>query len=130
MAAAPAPLKTILHVFDVLADKFQRVQQRGPGDDRRAVLIVVKDRNAHFAPQPLFDDETFRRFDVFQIDAAETRLHQLDGLDEQFRVFGVEFQVNGVQVGEPLEQQGFAFHHGLAGQARRCCPVPARRCRW
>ncbi len=49
----------------------QRVEHAGGGDDRRAVLIVMEDRNVHQVAQPLLDDETLRRLDVFEIDAAE-----------------------------------------------------------
>ena len=62
-----------------LPASFERVQQSGAGDDRGAVLIVVKDRNLHRPPQLFLDDKTLRRFDVFQVDAAERRLQQLAG---------------------------------------------------
>ena len=115
-AAAPAPLKTILTSSICFSDQFQRVEQGRAGDDGGAVLIVVKDRNAHLAAQPLLDVEAFRRFDVFQVDAAEAGLQQPDGLTEQLGVFGVQFQVDGVEVGEALEQERLALHDGLAGQ--------------
>ena len=80
------------------------------------MLIVVEDRDVHRLAQPLFDLEALRRFDVFQVDAAEARLHQPDCLDELFRVLRVQFQINRVQIGEPLEEERLPLHHRLAGQ--------------
>ena len=71
MPAAPAPLQTSLVCLDVAAGEVHRVDQAGRGDDRRAVLVVMEDRNVHQLAQALLDDEAFRRLDVFEIDAAE-----------------------------------------------------------
>ena len=46
------------HLVDALARHFQRIQQRRAGDDRRAVLVVVEDRNLHRPPQLFLDDES------------------------------------------------------------------------
>ena len=46
-AAAPAPQTHDLHVIDALADEVERVEERGRGDDGRAVLVVVEDRDRH-----------------------------------------------------------------------------------
>ena len=73
MPAAPAPLTTSRVVVDVAAGQMQRVDQPGGGDDRRAVLIVVEDRNVHQLAQALLDDEALGRLDVLEIDAAERR---------------------------------------------------------
>src|SRR5260221_332405 len=53
----------------VLARHLERVEQRREHDDRRAVLIVVKHRNADVL-QARFDVEAARRGDVLEIDAA------------------------------------------------------------
>jgi len=55
---------------DFAAGKFQRVDQAGGGDDRRAVLIVMENRHVEQFAELLLDDETFRRLDILQIDSA------------------------------------------------------------
>ena len=78
------------------------------------MLVVVKDRNLHGAPQFFLDDKTFRCFDVFQVDAAERRLKQLACPDDFLRVSRGELDIEHVDVREPLEQHALAFHHRLA----------------
>ena len=104
------------HVLDPLADQFQRIQKSRPRNDRRPMLVVVEDRDVHRRPQPCLDLETFRGFNVFQVDAAKARLHHPDGLYELLHVLRVQFQVNRVQVGEPLEKKRLPFHDRLARQ--------------
>ena len=105
------------HVADGLADHAQPVQDRGGNDDRRAMLIVVEDRDAHAAPQRLFDDEAVRGLDVLKIDAAEARLQRRDDLHQALRVALVDLDVEDIDVGELLEQHRLAFHDRLRGQA-------------
>ena len=105
-----------LDVFDLLAAEFQRVEQARAADDRRAVLVVVEDRNLHGLAQRLFDVEALRRLDVFQVDAAEGRLQNLAGADDLLRIFGVQLDIEHVDIGEALEEDRLAFHHRLAGQ--------------
>ena len=92
------------------------IEQTGGRYDGGAVLVIVKHRYVHALAKRLLDHETFGRFDVLQIDAAEARLHQLDRVDEPVDIFGVELDVDGVDVGEPLEQHRLAFHHRLRGE--------------
>ena len=80
------------------------------------MLVVVEDRDVHPLAQLALDDETFRRLDVFQVDAAEGRLHRRDDLDQLVRVAFLQFDVEDVNAGELLEQDALAFHHRLAGQ--------------
>ena len=70
-----------LAFFDVLANHFQAIQDSGANDDRGAVLVIMKDRDFHPVAQLALDIETFRCFDVFQIDAAEGRLQRGDDID-------------------------------------------------
>ena len=104
------------HVAEAAAGELERVDQPGGGDDRRAMLVVVHDRHIEVLAQTLFDDEALRRLDVFEVDATERRGHDLDGFTEAVHVFGVEFEVDTVDIGEALEQHRLAFHHGLGGQ--------------
>ena len=55
---------------DLAAGQLQRIDQPGGRDDGCAVLVIVKNGDIEDFAQPLFDDETFRRLDVFEIDAA------------------------------------------------------------
>ena len=89
----------------------QRVDQTGSGDDRRSMLIVMKNRNIHLLTQLLFDDETFWRLDVLQVDSAKRRPHNRYGIDEGVGIRRVQFQVNAVNIGKFLEQDGLALHH-------------------
>ncbi len=78
------------------------------------MLVVVEDRDLHLLLEPVFDLEARRSGDVFEVDAAEGRLHQLDRPDELFRVVGVELEIEDVDVGESLEENRLPFHHRLA----------------
>ncbi len=63
-----------LGCLEVTAGQFQCVDQAGGGDDRAgAVLVVVEDGDIHQLAQALLDNETVRRLDVLEIDAAERR---------------------------------------------------------
>ncbi len=116
MAAAPAPLQTSLVVLKSRPVSVQRVDQTGGRNDRRAVLVVVEHRNVHDLAQPLFDDETFGRLDVFQVDAAEGGAEKAHAVDEFVDILGVDFQIDCIDIGKALEQHGLAFHHRLGGE--------------
>ncbi len=92
------------------------VDETRSGDDRGAVLVVMHHRNIHPLAQCLLDDEAFGRGDVFKVDAAEGRFHQSDGVDEGIRVFGIEFDIDRIDVGEAFEQHRLAFHHRLGSE--------------
>ena len=102
--------------LDVAAREVDRVDHAGGRDDRRSMLIVMKNRNIHQFAQALFDDETFRRLDVFEIDAAEGRSEVAHGVDEFFRVFGPDFEIDGIDIRETLEQDALALHDRLGRQ--------------
>ena len=102
--------------LDLAAGELERIDQAGGGDDGGAVLIVMEDRNVEQLAQLLLDDEAFGRLDVFQIDAAPALAQELDAIDEFVRIFGGDFEVDGIDVGEALEQHRLAFHHGLGGK--------------
>ncbi len=94
----------------------QRIDQPGGGNDCGTVLIVVKHRNVEQLAQPLFDDEALRRFDVFEIDAAESRVQEAHAIDELVDVAGVDLEVDRIDVGKALEQGCLALHHRLGGE--------------
>ena len=96
----------------------QRVDQTRRTDHRRAVLIVMKDRDIHLFLEALFNDETFRRLDVLKVDTAKRRTHQFACVNERLGVLGIQFDINRVHVGKAFEQNRLAFHHRLGCQ----CP--------
>jgi hypothetical protein len=53
--------------------RWQALIRPARGDDRRAVLVVMEDRDVHQLAQALLDDEALRRLDVLEVDAAEGR---------------------------------------------------------
>ncbi|MCY1306179.1 hypothetical protein D9M70_560260 [compost metagenome] len=70
-SSRPRAVADELRRLEVTAGQSQRVDEAGSGDDRRAVLVVVEHRDVHDLAQLLLDDETVRRLDVLEIDAAE-----------------------------------------------------------
>ncbi|CAI8339467.1 MAG: Uncharacterised protein [Rhodospirillaceae bacterium] len=80
------------------------------------MLVVVHNRHVKVLAQAFFDDEALWSLDVLEIDAAERGGHDLNRITEAVYVFGVEFEVDAVDVGEALEQHRLAFHHGFGGQ--------------
>ena len=101
---------------NILFHDAQPVEQPGGGDDGGAVLVVVKDGDFHALAQFFFDVKTFRRLDVFQIDAAQRGFERGDDVDEFVRVVLVQFNVEDIDVGEFFEQAALAFHHRLGRQ--------------
>ena len=102
-----------LDLGELFAGKFHAVEDSRRHDDRRAMLVVMEDRDVHFGAKLFLDFETFRRLDVFEIDAAESRLECRYHIDDLVDFLGVDFDIEHIDIGEFLEQDGFAFHHGL-----------------
>ncbi len=99
-----------------LALELGGVTERRRGDDRRAVLVVVKHGNAHALAQRPFDHEAVRCADVLEVDAAERRFERAHDLDEPRRVGLVDLDVEHVDVGKALEEHRLALHDGLRGE--------------
>ena len=116
MPAAPAPLQTSLVLADVAAGEVERVDEAGGRDDGGAVLVVVEHRDVEQLAQALLDDEALRRLDVLQVDAAPALAEEADAVDELVRVLGGDLEIDGIDVGEALEQHRLAFHHRLGGE--------------
>ncbi|VGP32250.1 hypothetical protein SB00610_01831 [Klebsiella quasipneumoniae subsp. similipneumoniae] len=104
------------HVGQILLNDAQAVEDRRGADDRRAVLIVVENRNIHPLAQLLLNVETLRRFNIFEVDTAEGRLEGGDDVNEFIRVQLIDFDIKHIDAGEFLKQDAFALHHRLAGQ--------------
>src|SRR5690606_34211548 len=54
-------------------------------------------------------------FDVFEIDTAKSWLERFYRLNEVVRVRTIQLDVEYIDIGELLEQHGFALHHRLGG---------------
>ena len=91
------------------------VDQAGGGDDGRAVLVVMENRNVEFFAQAALDDEAIGRRDILEVDAAPGRADIAHGTDEVFCVRRVHFDVETVDVRKALEEDRLAFHHRLRG---------------
>jgi hypothetical protein len=113
--------------FDVAAREMDRVDQARRRDDRRAVLVVVEDRDVEQFAQALLDHEAFGRLDILEIDAAESDAQIAHAIDELVDVLGVDFQIDRIDVRETLEQNGLAFHHRLAAERAQIAQSQHRR---
>ena len=91
----------------------QGVEQRRAGDDRRAVLVVVKDRDVERVLEPLFDLETLRSPNVLQVDPTKGGCDQLAGSNDLFGVGTVDLDVEYVDIGKTLEEDALALHDRL-----------------
>jgi hypothetical protein len=105
-----------LDVFHPTAGDLACVDQAGGRDDGGAVLVVVEHRDVQQILQLALDDEALGGLDVLKVDAAEAGPEVLDHGDELIRVLGRDLQVEGVEVGEALEQHRLALHHRLGRQ--------------
>ena len=105
-----------LDVGKLATGQMHRVDDAGGGDDGGAVLVIMENRNVHHLAQAFFDDETVRRLDVLQIDAAEARAEIAHRADELFHVRRADFEVDGIHIRETLEEDGLAFHHRFGGE--------------
>ena len=119
-----------LEVLDVAPRQLQRIDEAGGGDDGGAVLVVVEDGDVEQLLELLLDDEAVRRLDVLQVDAAEAGAQVAHAVDDGVDVGRVDQDVDGVDVGEALEQRALALHHRLGRHARRDCRAPGSPCRW
>jgi hypothetical protein len=116
-----------LHVLQRLALQPKSVEDRRGADDRRAVLVVVEDRNVHTLAQPALDDEALRGLDVLKVDPAEAGLQSRDDVAEQVDVLAVDLQVEDVDAGEGAEEGGLALHHRLGGERPDIAQAQHRR---
>jgi hypothetical protein len=98
-------------------DHAQAVENGGGADNRRTVLVIMEHGNVHTLAQLLLDVETFRRFDVFQVDTAEGRLQRGHHVDEFIGIELIHFDIEHVDTGEFLEQNPFPSITGLPASA-------------
>ena len=102
--------------FGVFADNFQAIQDRRTNADRRAMLVIMEDRDLHAFTQLAFNVEAVWRLDIFQVDAAEGGLQRGDDVNQFVEVvLLIDFNVKHIDAGKLLEQHALAFHHRLGG---------------
>ena len=101
---------------EFLAEQMHGVDDGGGDHDGGAVLVVVKDGDIHLRLQPPLDGEAVRRLDVLQVDRAECRFEPPDRIGQGVRIAFVDLDVEYVDIGELLEQDGLAFHNRLRRQ--------------
>src|SRR5207248_7973215 len=97
--------------------QLQCVQRGRENDNGGAVLVVVEHGNVEFFLETVFDLETARRADVFEVDAAEPGGNPFYGPDDFLRVLRLETDRIGIDVTKFLEEHRLAFHdgHGALG---------------
>ena len=103
-----------LHVLQPLSDHAQRIRQPRERDDRRAMLVVVKDRDVAQLLELALDLKAARRGDVLQIDAAEAAGEQVHRAHEFIHILCTDAQREGVYIRKRLEQHTLALHDGHA----------------
>jgi hypothetical protein len=92
-------------------------------------MIAVKNRDRHPLAQRRLDLETLRPLDILQVDAAERRLQRRHHVDEFLRILLIDLDIEDVDAGEFLEQDGLAFHHRFRcerpdiAETQDCCTV-------
>ena len=77
------------------------------------MLVVVKDGNVETFLEAPLDLETFRRLDIFEINRAECRLEAGNRFHQRVDVDLVDLEIEHVDIGELLEEDGLALHHRL-----------------
>ena len=105
-----------LEILDVALGDMERIDQRRRGDDGGSVLVVVEDRNIHDLAQALLDHETFGGLDVLEIYAAKGGAEVAHGADKFIDILGVNLEIDGIDIGEALEEHGLAFHDRFRGE--------------
>src|SRR5262249_40261296 len=92
------------------ADNLECVHERGEDDDRRAMLVVMHDRDVEGLLESVFDLEAAWRADVFEVDAAEAWCDRLDGPNDGVGLLRRQTDGPAVNVGELAEEHALAFH--------------------
>ena len=87
----------------------------------------MEDGDVHLFLQTLFDDETLRRFDVFEVDAAKGWAHQLAGVNESLGILCIKLDIDRVHIGKAFEQNRLALHHRLGRQRAEVPQAQHRR---
>ena len=101
------------HILDLFPAHPQSIANGRRHDNRRAVLVIVENRDIQALDQFPLNLETLGGLDVLQIDAAKGRRQGRYGIDKFVRIACIQFQIEDIDIRESLEQGRLAFHHGL-----------------
>ena len=78
------------------------------------MLIIVHHWNISCFRNASFNLKAFWCLNVFKVDAAKSFGDVDHGLDECFRIFGVDFNIENIDISERLQEQTFALHNWFA----------------
>src|SRR5690606_4896714 len=102
--------------FNPLTLNFQGVQHARYRNDRRTVLIIMKNRNIALFNQNPLDFKALRRLDILQVNSPKGVSDSGYSVNKSLRTFRIHFNVKNIHAGKPLEQNPFALHNRFAGQ--------------
>ena len=112
--AAPTPETTTVRSSSGFVHQLQCVEQRGEHYHRRAVLVVMEDRDIQLGFQPVFNLKAARRGNILQIDAAEGGRQRFHRRDDLFAVFCRQADGKGIDTAELLEEHALPSITGMA----------------
>ena len=75
------------------------------------MLVIVEDGDVQLVLEALLNLEAFRRFDVFQVDAAEGGRQGFADLDDLVGALRGDLNIEDIDIGEFLEEHALALHH-------------------
>ena len=92
------------------------------------MLVIVEDRDLHALAQLALDIKTIGRFDVFEVDATKCGLQRGDDVHQLVEiVLFIDLDIEHVDAGKLLEQDGLAFHHRFGRQRADIAKAQHRR---
>ena len=92
-----------LNILDALIHQLERVEQTCTGDDRRPVLVVMKDGDIAAPLRLLLDVKAFRRFDVLEVNPTKGRRDHLHKAYDFFGVAAVDLNVKDINICKTFE---------------------------
>jgi hypothetical protein len=116
-----------LDVGQLPAGDLAGVDQAGGGDDRRAVLVVVEDRDVEFSRSSLSMMKHSGALMSSRLMPPKVAPMLRDAVDEFCGSFGRHLDVDRIDVGEALEQDALAFHHRLGRHCAQIAEAQDRR---
>ena len=98
-----------------LAHHFQRVHQARQCNDRRSVLVVMKDRNITAFLEFFLNLKAARRRNVFQVDSAKAAGNLVNGFHNGIYILAFDTHGKCIYIPKCFEQGTFSFHNRHAG---------------
>ena len=80
------------------------------------MLVIVEDRDFHALAQLLLDIEALRRFNIFEVNAAEGGLQAGNNFYQLIWIVFTDLQIEHIDVGKFLEENTLALHDRLCRQ--------------